>query len=45
MLVLGKYFLTCSGRRLKYWQVVRRSDALNQRNQLHTRFLFVCHVR
>lgn len=40
MLLLKKDFLTCSGHRLKYWQLVKQSDALNQRCQLLARFLF-----
>jgi len=45
MLVLGKYFLTSFGHRLKYWEVLKQSDALNQHCQLLVRFLFVCHAK
>lgn len=36
--MLGKCFLTCSGHRLKFWQLVKWIDALNQCCQLLARF-------
>lgn len=39
MLVFERHLLTCSGHRLKHWQLVKQSDALNQCCQLLARFL------